>query len=114
MWRSCQGFPLCLILDCDNYWQGSHDYRLEAVRLLDLAQEKYQQVIKKARGGDLQLKADLLRRCGDFQRAMAAVEAGLASKPRRLLKEMLEFEKHLIEINDKDRHSLYELNGHKA
>ena len=106
-WATIKAAWLC---DTRRYWQGSHNYRLRAVELLDYARERQQCVIS-ARGGDCQLKADLLRQCGDFDRAQAAVFEGFAADPDSPIKEMLLFEQRLIEAMDRGRHSFSEIEG---
>lgn len=90
---------------CDTcrYWQGSHDYRLKAVELIEIAHGKQHQLIRR-KGEDFLLKSDLLRRCGEFIRARTAINDGLNTDPRRFIQELLKYEQQLVDAGDIDSH----------
>jgi hypothetical protein len=57
------------------------------------------------------LLVDLLRRSGDLEAALSRCRAGLARGPELKIKKVLEYELHLIQERDSDRHWLFEAMG---
>lgn len=93
---------------CDgSYWQGALDYRLKAVELIVLAHANRQK-LNRASGEDFVWKADLLRQCGEFERAKDAINAGFACNPAEVVQELLNAELRLVDSGDTERRSVHE------
>jgi len=97
---------------CDDagYLGVAQDCRKRAILLLEMARQKGQWFADNA-GTEEALIVDLLRRSGQFERAMQLCEDRLAMKPDTFIRKILNYQKQLIRKGDSDSHSTSEIVG---
>jgi hypothetical protein len=103
-WASIHAAWTC---DDDGRPAPAETCRLRAADLFVWARSAGQRFAEQA-GGEEALLADLLRRCGQFERAEDACDAGLRGEPEPLLRKILEYQRRLIGAKDRERHTVDE------
>lgn len=101
-WASLHAAWVC---DDSSNIDGIKGCRQKAATLFLTGKENKQRFMK-SKGEEELLIVDLLRRCGEFQRALTFCDAGLKRKPGGLIEDCLNFEKELIDRIDSECHSI--------
>ncbi|MDM8539737.1 hypothetical protein QUF90_01490 [Desulfococcaceae bacterium HSG9] len=86
---------------CDDYGESddARKCRLRAIELIEQG-EKYGKTVATEDGSCDLIKIDLLRRAGEFDRALAVVEKTLQTDVIAFIEKILRFQKQLIEKKD--------------
>jgi hypothetical protein len=106
-WSSLRAAWVC---DADDYWQGSEEYRLQALEMMRRSHEAGI-AVSESQEQDHLLQTDLLRRTGSFQQAMSIVMEALKGCREQKMGRLLRFERRLIENGDKAVHWVKEAEG---
>jgi hypothetical protein len=85
--------------------------RRAAITLFERSRTAGKPVMEAAIGGDELLLADLSRRCGDFEGALAFCELGMKLPVDAFLRGLLTFEKQLCAAGDAACHNVGEADG---
>lgn len=84
---------------------GAIECRTKAVTLFKKAKENGQKLGEQVGAGEAIL-VDLLRRSGKFKLALKTCDDGLKQKPKKLISDVLRFQKNRITRSDVDRYTI--------
>jgi hypothetical protein len=93
------------VCDDSGYWQGSTDYRLQALRLIEAAHTQGQLMTDNP-ASDMVLVSDLFRRCSQFDKAAEAANKGLQLSPEGDIPQLLNYELQLVKEQDSASHTM--------
>lgn len=95
---------------CDDaaYVNAARECRKRAISLLEVARQKGQWFADNA-GTEEAVIVDLLRRSGQFEHAIQICNKRLEMNPDTFVKNIMNYQKKLIDMGDGDRHSTSEI-----
>jgi len=101
------------VCDDENASLGASLCRMKAIELFKQARRNGARFSEQA-GAEDALLADLYRRCGEFEKAVTAVQVGVLKRPEQVLRKVLYYQVNLVMQRNVASHSVDEALENKA
>ena len=98
------------ICDDENNYEGSKECRIEAISMIEKAEERSEKLADQA-GASEAITIDLMRRAGIFDKALALVEETKEKDVEEILTMVILFEEKLLLSEDIDAHTVADALG---